>query len=702
MACSRYRWDNRGPNDVRRDARMSHCERPSGHCAEGHSCETVLSTFVCGSGACFLLGLGSRFAVDGASLIGTTSEDSPTRRFNILAALAAAGVGACAAAVAITLSGNQSTNPGLDAEIRAAIIAAPTAVGLYAWNREPWARFGKLLVAAGFAWSLTTLAQSNNEVLYSAGRVFGWLVEPFLIYLVLAFPSGRLTARSDRLLLAASVVLVGLLYLPTALLVDSYPSPSQWSSCNTDCPGNAFMLLGSQPGFVKGLLIPLREVGTTLLFAGVIAVLVRRVWRGTRLMRITLLPVLAFAILHAAAIIVGLAARRAAPHGLATEVSAWAIAISVPGMALGFLVGLLRWRRFENGALRRLSSAFAAHPPALSLRETSELLCEGMDPSLKILHRSRNGPDAWLDVEDKRALPVAREGVDCITEISADDGSVVALVHDASLRSSPTFLDVARASVLKALENERLGSELRRSLRELRESRARIMSSADRERQRIEHNLHDGAQQSLVALRIRLELAGELLHDAPDRVEELLSALVVEVDEALDEVRSLASGVYPSLLADRGLSDALRAAARRNPVPTTVETEGIGRYRPEVEAAIYFCCLEAIQNAMKHAAGVETISVSIAEQGEVRFEVHDDGSGFAEHEVTSGAGLANMHDRLAAVGGVLSIDTSLGSGTTVSGVIPVTHHRRASEEARATGSNGYHTLGEHTARQLVV
>ena len=135
----------------------------------------------------------SLVAEHGVSLKVRTGRDSPNRRFAVLAGLFAAAAAACAAAVAVTLSGNQSSNPALDAEIRAAIIAVPIGVGLYVWYRDPWRRFGKLLVAAGFAWSLTTLAQSSNEVLYSAGRVFGWLVEPLLIYLVLAFPSGRLT-----------------------------------------------------------------------------------------------------------------------------------------------------------------------------------------------------------------------------------------------------------------------------------------------------------------------------------------------------------------------------------------------------------------------------------------------------------------------------------------------------------------------------
>src|SRR4051794_28750883 len=178
------------------------------------------------------------------SLTVRTGRDFPNRRISIVAALVAAGVAACAAAIALTLSGGQSSNPALEAQVRAVMIAVPITVGLLVWYRDPWRRFGKLLVAAGFALSLTTLAQSGNDVLYSAGRVFGWLAEPLLIYLVLAFPSGRLTTPAGRRLVAASVLLVALLYMPTMLLVDSYPAPSPWSSCHGDCPGNAFMLTG--------------------------------------------------------------------------------------------------------------------------------------------------------------------------------------------------------------------------------------------------------------------------------------------------------------------------------------------------------------------------------------------------------------------------------------------------------------------------
>jgi len=213
---------------------------------------------------------------------------------------------------------------------------------------------------------------------------------------------------------------------------------------------------------------------------------------------------------------------------------------------------------------------------------------------------------------------------------------------------------------------------VRDSLRSLRESRARVISSADRERQRIERDLHDGAQQSLVALRIRLELAIQLLDENPARARRLLTDLEAEVDDTLDEVRNLARGVYPHLLADQGLGGALKATALRSPVPTVVHSDGVGRYRPDIEAATYFCCLEAMQNAMKHAHTVKTIDVSlVAVNGDLRFEVRDDGTGFLLGDVMSGAGLTGMRDRLATVGGELAIRTAPGAGTSVSGTVPV-------------------------------
>ena len=164
-----------------------------------------------------------------------------------------------ALAATITAANAPADTAALAATARGLMVAMPVAVGIYAWRRRPAERFGPLLIAAGFAWSLTTLAESNGEVAYSIGRVAGWMVEVGLVYLVLAFPSGRLTARADRILVLLAAALVAVLYLPSALISQDFPAPAPYSSCDGGCPDNAFFLLGTEPAFVDSVLRPVRD-----------------------------------------------------------------------------------------------------------------------------------------------------------------------------------------------------------------------------------------------------------------------------------------------------------------------------------------------------------------------------------------------------------------------------------------------------------
>jgi signal transduction histidine kinase len=214
-------------------------------------------------------------------------------------------------------------------------------------------------------------------------------------------------------------------------------------------------------------------------------------------------------------------------------------------------------------------------------------------------------------------------------------------------------------------------ADLQLQVAELRASRARLVVAADAERRSIERALHDGAQQHLVALAINLQLAQQLVGSDPEGARKLLEEIGRDVREALETVRDLAHRIYPPLLLDRGLAEALRAAASGVAARTRVEAEGLDRYPPEIEAAVYFCCLEALQNADRHAgAGAQATIRVWHDEGTLHFEVGDDGVGF-EHAQPRGTGLTNVSDWLAGLDGQLAISSVLGRGTRIHGTIPV-------------------------------
>ena len=220
------------------------------------------------------------------------------------------------------------------------------------------------------------------------------------------------------------------------------------------------------------------------------------------------------------------------------------------------------------------------------------------------------------------------------------------------------------------LKNVGLTADLKARLADLRASRQRLVTAQDAERRRLERNLHDGAQQHLVALKVKLGLTEMLAIKDPERARANLAELKSDADEALQTLRDLARGIYPPLLAERGLKEALDAQARKATIPVRVDATGIGRYAQDIEAAIYFCCLEALQNVQKYSAATSaTVSLTLS-NGNVGFRVSDDGGGFDADNTAPGSGLQNMADRLDALGGEISIESSPGRGTTVTGLLP--------------------------------
>jgi signal transduction histidine kinase len=593
-----------------------------------------------------------------------------------------AAVFAAAAAAVVLLSGVSAAlgavadvnEPARNALVRASIVAVPMAAGLYATRLPGRIRFGRLLYATGVLAFVTTLAESGDSDLYTIGRMAGWTLEGALACLILAYPSGRLATRVDRRLVLAMAGVIGLLTLPAALVTRDFPLPSPWTSCaaGDGCPPNALFALTHQPGFVHP---GLHVLSATCLFAVMIAIVMRleqRTRAAPPSARPALLPVLGVGIALATLIGVAVVSRELQDDAPTVAAVDWALTLATPAISLAFLAGLLHQRLWSARALRCLARDLPTLPDAAGVRRA---LADALgDPSAQLAFPVRGRPDCWVDEAGHDvAIPPAEAGR--VVHLVGDDGAISALVvHDVDHPMEPQQCDAAARLATVALDNQRLTARARTADREVRRSRARIAASADAERRRIERDLHDGAQQRLVALRIELGLLEDLADRDPGRLPARLRELERNAEEALDELRALAHGVCPPLLTDRGIANALEAAAHRSTTPVAVGAHGVGRYPPEVETAVYFVALEALQNIDKHALRAAHASVDLDGRGgrELRFVVHDDGPGAEQAVIDAGAGVLNMRDRILAVGGRLEITSRPGRGTTVRGTVPVT------------------------------
>lgn len=280
---------------------------------------------------------------------------------------------------------------------------------------------------------------------------------------------------------------------------------------------------------------------------------------------------------------------------------------------------------------------------------------------------------SWPDVEGSSAI---RASGDELPDLGSDAvevrhrGELLGAITVAMPRSEP--LDPGKEKLIRDLAAQ-AGLVLRnvRLIEELRASRQRLVAAQDEERRKLERNLHDGAQQQLVALQVQLRLAEQFVERDPDKEREILHRLQGTTTEALEDLRDLARGIYPPLLADQGLPAALEAQARRAAIAVEVDPDGVGRYPRDVESAVYFCALEALNNTVKYAEATHAVVRLGETDGALHFEVSDDGRGFDPSETGFGTGLQGMADRLEAIGGVLEVTSSLGHGSTVIGRIPV-------------------------------
>jgi signal transduction histidine kinase len=333
-----------------------------------------------------------------------------------------------------------------------------------------------------------------------------------------------------------------------------------------------------------------------------------------------------------------------------------------------------------DGVLERVASVPSRDPDRLRLT----------GDELAVVARAHVSGNAWIQVWIPQLL-AGRDGCPVRVASVTHLGQLLGLIVVERPAGAAPFdeeddrglAELARPLGL-ALHNVRLDSALQASLDELRQrnielraSRARIVAASDQSRRQIERNLHDGAQQHLVAMAVKIGLARRMMASDPSAADTMLEELRTDVQDTLSELRELAHGIYPPLLRDRGLLEALQTAANRATLPTTVRADGAGRYPEGVETAVYFCCLEAMQNAGKHAGEGAEVTVEVSDdvsEDEGRalcFSVRDDGAGFDAAVGGSGHGFVNMRDRLGAIGGTLEVTSALGTGTTIAGRIPL-------------------------------
>ena len=576
-----------------------------------------------------------------------------------VSALAVVGAVAAGLTVWTIWTSSIASSPETAAVLKGLSVTAYVGVGAYTWWRRPRSRLGPLVAGAGLLMAVTSLAASAGQVNFTLGRVALAVLVVYLVYLFLCFPRERLSSRLERRYVLAFAVASAAVWTVVLVLARTMPRGGAFTDCATGCPENPFRLLNTSSSVTDAINLGANAL-TALGLAGVIVLLLQKAASPAHLRSRAVVPLLGAATVFTAAY-ASYSVLTQADVTLHTTALRVVTAIGALAVPLALLVGQFRgrifaatnlWRLLADAGSRRFTPAWVEGILGSSLGDPSFALAL-WDPDRNEYVDSQGEP---------LELPRATEGRS-VTRIETDGRPPIALVHDSSLDDEPEIVEGLGATAAMLLENSRLVGELQAS-------RARIAESAESERVRLERDLHDGAQQRLMAIQIKLALARR----AADSVElhEQLEELEADASAAVDELRTLAHGIYPAVLRERGVADAFRAFAKAVPIPVRVVDDGVGRASSGVEAAIYYCSLEAIQNVVKHAGPAATVTVTLARLGgRIEFEIRDDGDGFDSSAPIAGFGLVSMHDRIAAVGGELSVDSSPGRGTAVVGGIPV-------------------------------
>ncbi|WP_311446668.1 ATP-binding protein, partial [Frankia nepalensis] len=545
------------------------------------------------------------------------------------------------------------------------------AAGAVAHFRDPGNRVGPLMVLAGCGYFAEDVQLTTIRWLFPAGLLLAQASTGPLTHLVLAFPDGRLGSRAQRLLVGAAYALtLGLAVLRI------------WFNDTSQLPGAREnpLFVWSYPPFVEALSLAQARLGA-LVALGVLATLARRWWRASSPRRRVLAPVFLTGIVGAAA---SATSGLTAPTSSLRALLLWVYLAAFALLPLGFLAGVPRMRLGRTDVATVLARLAEPLPPA----ELRDLLARALgDPSLRIAYW-RPEAGAFVDGEGQPfAVALTDDGAhggvtlggvtggvagqagaawQTARLVERDGRRVAALLHDPALRADPRRLDAVVVAAGLALDNQRLAAEVRAQLAEVRASRGRIVEAADAERRRIERDLHDGAQQRLVATRLLLRMARDL--PASAEVGALLARAADGLDLAIAQLRELARGIHPAILTDAGLVAAVDALVDRLPVDVRLLAGEVPRLSGAVEASAYFVVAEAVTNALRHAqAGLVIVEIR-HDAGRLRAAVTDDGVGGAD--LTAGTGLLGLRDRLVALGGTLTVDSPAGRGTTVAAELP--------------------------------
>jgi signal transduction histidine kinase len=518
------------------------------------------------------------------------------------------------------------------------------ACGLIAWRRRPDSRSGQLMAAAGAGFFVSAIiSQFHAPLAQTAAILLQELWAPFFVALLLTLlTGGRLESRVDWLLVGAFVLALWILQVVWMLF---------WEQ-----DGN---LLAVFPNAGVADAVDKGQRSLAGLASVAVAVVVALRWRAaSQPRRRAMLPSVAgsVALLLFAALLTN-----DIVTGSRSQTVLWLAICSLVTVPAAFLVGLLRSRLARGGLADLFRDLKATRGVALQ-----EALAKTLgDPSLVIAYRLP-GSLGYADADGRPVLvpPIAEDRSAAIVE--SDGTELAALVYDASLDDDPELIEAVRAAAGMALENERLQAEAQSQLAEVQASRERIVAASDAERRRLERNLHDGAQQRLVALSLQLRLLEGRVGDDPS-AQALVSTASSELAESLAELRELARGIHPAVL-NHGLAAALDSLAARSPVPTTVAFEADGPLLEPVELAAYFVASEALTNVAKYAHAT-TATVRVSRQGRSAvIEIADDGVGGADE--AGGSGLRGLADRVEALDGRLSVVSPPGVGTTVTAELP--------------------------------